>query len=91
MLCLATLAMSAPLGLEEEWQQWKLQHSKSYADEVEESMRRAVWFRAYHLIKEHNSQRTNSYHLSLNAFSDMVKTSNFDTYPLVIFGLMKDT
>lgn len=73
VLCLATLAVSAPLALEEQWQKWKQEHGKSYSNEVEESMRRAVWFRAYHYIQEHNSQSSNTFQLALNALSDMVR------------------
>ena len=75
VLCLATLALSAPLALEEQWQKWKLQHGKSYSNDVEESMRRAVWFRSYHYIQEHNSQTSNSFQLALNSLSDMVRRS----------------
>lgn len=74
MLYLTTLAASAPLALEEEWQQWKQEHGKSYTNEVEESMRRAVWFRTYNLIQEYN-EAGNSHQLGLNAFADMVRFS----------------
>ena len=70
-LCLATLAMSAPLALDEEWKQWKSQHSKNYSDEIEESVRRAVWFRTFNHINEH-SNSGHSYKLGLNKFADMV-------------------
>ena len=72
VLYLATIALSAPFALEEEWQQWKKQHGKSYPNEVEESVRRAVWFRTYHYTKEHNRINTHSFNLGLNKFSDMV-------------------
>lgn len=74
VLVLATLVLSARLELEEEWQQWKKQHGKSYADEVEESIRRAVWFRTYHYTKEHNRINSYSYNLGLNKFSDIVSS-----------------
>ena len=75
ILCLATAAIAAPLALEEEWQQWKQQHGKSYSNEVEESMRRAVWFRTYHHIQQHNNAASDLYQLGLNAFADMVRIS----------------
>ena len=71
--CLVTITMSAPLALEKEWQNWKQEHSKSYSDDVEESIRRAVWFRAYNHIKEHNSASSHTYQLALNALSDLVR------------------
>lgn len=73
LLCLVTLAISAPLALGEEWQKWKQEHSKSYSDDVEESIRRAVWFRAYNHIKEHNSASSHTYQLALNALADLVR------------------
>lgn len=75
VLYLTILAASALLALEEEWQQWKQEHSKSYTNEVEESMRRAVWFRTYNFIKEYNNEADNSYQLGQNAFADMVRFS----------------
>jgi hypothetical protein len=80
VLCLATLALSAPLALEEQWQKWKLQHGKSYSNDVEESMRRAVWFRSYHYIQEHNSQTSNSFQLALNSLSDMTHEEYLSDY-----------
>ena len=82
LLSLVTLALSGPLALEKEWQQWKQQHGKQYADEVEESMRRAVWFRAYHLTQSHNNADMHSYTLGLNMFSDMVSVLINSTYKL---------
>lgn len=75
VLYITTLAASAPLALEEEWQQWKQEHGKSYTNEVEESMRRAVWFRTYNFIQEYNNEAGNSHQLGLNAFADMVRYS----------------
>ena len=71
ILYLATLAVSAPLELEEEWEHWKNQHGKTYSDEIEESVRRAVWFRTFYHIQEHNSAG-HPYKLGLNKFADMV-------------------
>ena len=71
VLCLATVALSAPLALEEEWYKWKQQHGKAYSDDVEESVRRAVWFRTFHHIQEHN-EGSHPYKLGLNKFADIV-------------------
>lgn len=81
IVCLATISLSSPLALHEEWQQWKQQHAKTYANDVEESVRRAVWFRAYHNIEEHNNAKSNLYHLGLNRFADMV--SSIDLNPKI--------
>lgn len=58
--------------MEKEWQQWKKQHGKHYADEVEESVRRAVWFRTYYHTQAHNQADIHPYTLGMNRFSDMV-------------------
>ena len=76
ILCLATLAASSPLALEEEWQQWKQQHGKTYLSEVEESVRRAVWFRTFHHIQEHNSGSP-PYKIGLNKFADIVRVVSY--------------
>lgn len=76
LLCLATLAASSPLALEEEWQQWKQQHGKTYSSEVEESVRRAVWFRTFHHIQEHN-RGSHPYELGLNEFADIVRAVSY--------------
>ena len=69
---LATLALSAPSVLDEDWQQWKQKHGIKYVNKEEESIRRAVWFRAFKHIVEHNEAGIHSYSLGLNKFSDMV-------------------
>ena len=69
---MAAVAISTPLPVEIEWQKWKKQHGKSYLNDVEESIRRAVWFRAYHHTREHNRAGSHSFMLGLNKFSDMV-------------------
>ena len=69
---LAILTLSASLPLEEEWHQWKMKHGKQYFNELEESQRKAVWFRTYHLVQEHNSGGSAPYQLRINKFADMV-------------------
>ena len=72
VLSLVGLALSAPFAQEKDWQQWKRRHGKKYVNEVEESIRRAVWFRTFKHIEEHNKDDAYSYSLGLNKFSDMV-------------------
>ena len=91
ILCLATVAISAPLALEEEWQQWKQQHGKSYSNEVEESMRRVVWFRTFHHIQEHNNDASNLYQLGLNSLADMVSLSFLHVTEIYSFFSPKDS
>ena len=69
---LAILTLSNSLSTEDEWQQWKKQHEKHYSSDIEESQRRAVWFRAYNLVQEHNNEDGSPYQLRINKFADMV-------------------
>ena len=76
VISLAGLAVAAPFELEENWKQWKAKHGKKYANEVEESIRKAVWFRTFKHIDKHNRADTHTYSLGLNKFSDMVGMLN---------------
>ena len=70
LLALTTLC-SAALQLKDEWEAWKRDNGKSYADDLEESLRHAIWFQNYHHIKEHNKKE--SFQLGLNTFADLVR------------------
>ena len=77
LLLLAISALtSASLQLNNEWEAWKREHGKSYADNLEESLRHAIWFQNYHFIDAHNEKE--SFQLSLNEFADLVWA--FDVY-----------
>lgn len=71
LLSIVALA-SANLQLKDEWEAWKREHGKAYADELEESLRHAIWFQNYHYIGEHNKRE--SFKLSLNEFADLVRS-----------------
>ena len=73
ILLLVGLALSAP-SVEDEWQRWKEKHGKKYSNEFEESIKKAVWFRAYKHTEEHNGAGVHTYTLGLNKFSDMVSS-----------------
>ena len=71
ILLLSIIAVSsAALQLKSEWDSWKRAHGKSYADDLEESFRHAIWFQNFHYIDKHNRKET--FHLGLNEFSDLV-------------------
>ena len=70
LLALTTLC-SATLQLNGEWEAWKREHGKSYTDDLEESLRHAIWFQNYHHIEEHNKKE--SFQLGLNEFADLVR------------------
>lgn len=71
---LSIVALATSLPLKEEWEDWKREHGKQYADDLEESIRHAIWFQSYHHIQEHN-KREDAFKLGLNEFSDLVRTS----------------
>lgn len=65
---------SATLQMKSEWEIWKRENGKSYADDLEESLRHAIWFQNYHYVQEHNSRE--SFFLGLNEFSDLVSINS---------------
>lgn len=69
-LLLAAVGLSQSTSTEE-WQQWKLQHRKSYASDEEEDLRLRIWRHNYRLIVAHNAANL-SYTLALNHFADLV-------------------
>ena len=71
LLLLSIVALAtASLQLKNDWEAWKRAHGKAYADDLEESLRHAIWFQNYHYVKDHNNRE--SFILSLNAFADLV-------------------
>ena len=58
-------------SVEQIWQQWKLEHHKTYANIAEEEARKEIWKQSYHRVTQHNLAQ-HKFHLSLNQFSDMV-------------------
>lgn len=69
LLSIAVLA-TARLQLKNDWEAWKREHGKAYSDNLEESLRHAIWFQNYHYIKDHNKKE--SFKLKPNEFADMV-------------------
>lgn len=56
---------------EVEWQQWKTKHSKLYADEAEESVRKLIWQDNYLFVQKHNSEN-HTFTVETNEFADLV-------------------
>ena len=77
---------TANLQLKNDWEAWKREHGKAYADDLEESLRHAIWFQNFHYVEEHNKRE--SFKLSLNAFADLVGFSSCTIlhYPLLILS-----
>ena len=53
------------------WDSWKVEHKKTYSNEIEEQMRRDIWNSNFRLIEEHN-RGNHSYTLALNHLADLV-------------------
>lgn len=76
---------SASLQLRNDWEAWKREHGKTYADTLEESLRHAIWFQNYHYIEDHNKRE--SFKLNLNEFADLVGLFHFLIYSFAIHSL----
>lgn len=79
LLSIAVLS-SARMQLKNEWEVWKREHGKAYADSLEESLRHAVWFQNFHHVQEHNKKE--SFKLDLNEFADLVRLM-FLCFPII--------
>ena len=66
---------------EAEWQQWKTKHSKSYADEAEESVRKLIWQDNYLFVQKHNSEN-HTFTVETNEFADLVRRLELCIYEL---------
>ena len=73
LLLLFSVLIGAALSanLDDEWGEWKSLHSKVYADEAAESVRRIVWENNWRFVQQHNSEG-HSYEVEMNEFADLV-------------------
>lgn len=74
-LCIlfALIAVSFAVQLDEEWQQWKKNYAKTYADEAEESVRKLVWLDNWKFVQKHNSEN-HTFTVETNQFADLVSS-----------------
>jgi len=78
------LALAAAVDLDADWQEFKTTYGKTYANKVEESIRRTIWQRHLQVIAEHNTAYANgdsTFYMGPNEYMDMhhdefVKTMN---------------
>ena len=71
-LCLFVVVITCEaLPIEEEWEQWKEQHAKSYLNGKEEFQKKVTWAKNADFIEEFN-QQGHSYTLAMNHFTDVV-------------------
>ncbi|XP_017077543.1 cathepsin L-like [Drosophila eugracilis] len=76
VLVLANPGSSVP-NSHKEWQDYKLDHGKTYQDEAEELSRRNVYHQNKELIQQHNlrfSQGLETFKLAVNQFTDLLTT-----------------
>ncbi|XP_032089680.1 cathepsin L1-like [Thamnophis elegans] len=74
LVSLRTLSTALDPTLEGTWRDWKATHRKEYAQEEEESFRRAVWEENLQMIQDHNKQADlgkYNYWLGMNHFGDL--------------------
>lgn len=65
---------NASSSLSKVWEEWKVKHSKSYDNQAEVAVRRAVWERNMRLVVRHNLEASagkHSFTLELNHLADM--------------------
>ena len=60
------------ITLDKQWQKWKSEHGKLYADLEEEQARKDIWLHNYHQIVQHNQNEKSYFFVGLNQFSDLV-------------------
>lgn len=61
--------------IEQEWDAFKQEHSKTYADQTEERLRMKIFMENKHKIAKHNMRAANglkTYHLAMNKFGDLL-------------------
>lgn len=68
---------------DEEWEQWKITHRKTYQNVAVEESRRQVWSSNYKLIQEHNMKES-SFKLALNHFGDLVRDESHESIIIII-------
>ncbi|XP_058019624.1 procathepsin L-like [Ahaetulla prasina] len=74
LVSLRTLSTALDPTLEATWRDWKATHGKEYAQEEEESFRRAIWEENLQMIQDHNKQADQgkyTYWLGMNHFGDL--------------------
>lgn len=72
LFALIGFTLAVKIDQEVEWQQWKSKHSKSYADEAEESVRKLIWQDNYLFVQKHNSE-DHTFTVETNEFADLVR------------------
>jgi len=77
LIALATIVLAVnALTVHEEWSQFKLKHSKSYKNIVEEKVRFEIFQNNLKKIEEHNQQYEaglKTWYMGVNKFADMTK------------------
>lgn len=61
--------------IEQEWESFKQEHAKTYADQTEERLRMKIFMENKHKIAKHNMRASNglkTYHLAMNKFGDLL-------------------
>lgn len=65
----------------EEWENWKLKHSKSYSSSLEELEKHMIWLSNKEYIDDHNANsHIFGFTLAMNHLGDMVKLNSLLLY-----------
>ncbi|KAI6646581.1 Cathepsin L [Oopsacas minuta] len=64
----------------EEWEMWKMKHSKIYTDIYKEFYRLKIWSDNIRYIQKHNADTTHSHKLGANRFADLTQAEYSNLY-----------
>ena len=71
LIVLATVIGVTIATLDDDWDLWKSQYTKSYKDAATESVRRLVWEDNWRFVQQHNSEG-HSFEVEMNKYADLV-------------------
>lgn len=72
VIALVPIASCNALPIQDKWEQWKEQHAKTYLNGKEEFQKKVTWAKNVEFIQDFN-RKENSYSLTINRFTDMVR------------------
>ncbi|XP_065884407.1 procathepsin L-like [Dysidea avara] len=70
LIVLATVIGVTIATLDDDWDLWKSQYTKSYKDAATESVRRLVWEDNWRFVQQHNSEG-HSFEVEMNKYADL--------------------
>jgi hypothetical protein len=69
-----------PSHSHENFEQWKVEHGKTYPSQFEEAYRKAIFLKNAADVLAHNADSSNTYEKGINQFSDLTQEEFAATY-----------